>query len=67
MEAVPESVRQRVHQRHNLDQVAWQTVPAQEPATLDYFMSDYVSHLKHHLRQILGSRWDSAGAPDDGV
>ena len=54
MAAVPEPVRLRVHRRHNLDEIAWQTVPAEEPATLDYFMSDYVSHLKHHLRQILG-------------
>jgi hypothetical protein len=43
---------------HNLDEIAWKTVPAQEPATLDYFMRDYVGHLKHHVRQILGSGWD---------
>ena len=29
-----------------------QTVPADQPATLDYFMADYVDHLHHHLRQI---------------
>ncbi len=23
------------------------------PATLDYFMADYVAHLKHHLNQIV--------------
>ena len=56
MAAVPDAVRTRVHQRHNLDEIAWQTVPAEEPATLDYFMSDYVRHLEHHLRQILGPR-----------
>jgi hypothetical protein len=27
-------------------------VPAGTPATLDYFMRDYVLHLQHHLRQI---------------
>jgi hypothetical protein len=59
MAAVPESVRLRVHHRHNLDEIAWQTVPAEEPTTLDYFMRDYVSHLEHHLGQILGSQWDS--------
>jgi hypothetical protein len=59
MAAVPEPVRLRAHHRHNLDKIAWQTVPAEEPATLDYFMSDYVRHLEHHLRQILGSHWDS--------
>ena len=56
MAAVPDAVRTRVHHRHNLDEIAWQTVPAEEPATLDYFMSDYVRHLEHHLRQILGPR-----------
>ena len=55
MAAVPESVRLRVHHRHNLDEIAWQTVPREESTTLAYFMSDYVGHLKHHLRQIPGS------------
>jgi hypothetical protein len=58
MAAIPEPVRTREHHRHNLDQVAWQAVPKEEPATLDYFMEDYVGHLKHHLRQILGPNWD---------
>jgi hypothetical protein len=59
MAAVPEAVQLRVRHRHNLDEVAWQTVPADEPTTLDYFMSDYVRHLEHHVRQILGSQRDS--------
>ena len=67
MAAAPESARLRAHHRHNLDEIAWKTVPADEPATLDYFMSDYVSHLEHHLRQILGAGWDSARTPDDVV
>jgi hypothetical protein len=53
MSAVPESVRLRPHQRHNLDRIGWQPVPADQPATLDYLMRDYVGHLRHHLRQIL--------------
>lgn len=52
MAAVPAAVRDREHRRHNLHEIAWQTVPAGEPATLDYFMRDYVGHLQHHLRQI---------------
>jgi hypothetical protein len=52
MAAVPADVRTRVHRRHNLDQIAWQTVPADQPATLDYFMRDYVGHLEHHVAQI---------------
>ena len=39
--------------RHNLDQLAWQTVDTTQPTTLEYFMKDYVGHLKHHLRQLL--------------
>jgi hypothetical protein len=52
MAAVPPAVRHREHRRHNLHQIAWRTVPAESPATLDYFMRDYVGHLKHHLQQI---------------
>lgn len=52
MESVPEPLRLAPHTRHNLDQLAWQPVPRDQPATLDYFMADYVDHLKHHLRQI---------------
>ena len=28
-------------------------VPPHEPATLEYFMRDYIAHLRHHLRQVL--------------
>jgi len=52
MRATPEAVRQRSHTRHNLDQLAWKPIPSGEPATLDYFMRDYVDHLHHHVRQI---------------
>ena len=52
MAQVPADVARREHRRHNLDQIAWQTVPADQPATLAYFMRDYVGHLKHHLRQV---------------
>ena len=52
MENSPESVRKSPHTKHNLDKLAWRSVPADQPATLDYFMNDYVGHLKHHLAQI---------------
>jgi DinB family protein len=44
----------RPRTRHNLDQIAWQPVEPDQPATLEYFMRDYAAHMKHHLRQILG-------------
>jgi DinB family protein len=59
MEAVPDEIRLRPRHRHNLHQMAWQPVLETEPATLDYFMRDYVGHLKHHVRQILGPEWSA--------
>ena len=52
MENSPESVRNSPRVKHNLDKLAWKSVPANQPATLGYFMNDYVDHLKHHLSQI---------------
>ena len=52
MEATPDEVRLREHRRHNLDRVGWQPFAADRPATLDWFMRDYVGHLHHHLRQV---------------
>lgn len=37
---------------HNLDEIAWRTVPRDEPVTLEYFIRDYLDHMKHHLAQI---------------
>jgi hypothetical protein len=52
MEAVPKDERLRPRARHNLDEIAWKTVPRDEPSSLEYLMRDYVAHLKHHLAQI---------------
>lgn len=54
MESIPREIRDRKRTRHNLNQVAFHQIPADEPATLEYFMRDYVAHLEHHLAQILG-------------
>jgi hypothetical protein len=53
MAAVPDTTRTKPFTTHNLHQLAFKPVPESQPATLDYFMQDYVDHLKHHLRQIL--------------
>ncbi len=53
MEATPAEVMSAPRTRHNLHQLAWHPIPEDEPATLGYFMSDYVDHLEHHLQQIL--------------
>jgi hypothetical protein len=46
-----------VQARHNLDQVAFQVEQAVATPTLEFFMLDYVAHLEHHLRQVLGADW----------
>ena len=51
IESCPEPERTRPRVRHNLHRLAWRTVPEDEPATLEYFMRDYVGHLRHHLAQ----------------
>jgi hypothetical protein len=56
MESTPREQRLRPRTEHNLDELAWKQVPKQRSTTLDYFMADYVGHLKHHLAQILGDR-----------
>lgn len=58
MAAVPEGVRAKPQRRHNLDRVAWRPVASDVPTTLDYLMDDYVGHLRHHLKQVLGPAWD---------
>ena len=53
MDTYPADERTRLRARHNLDALAWKPVPRDTPVTLDYFMEDYVGHLKHHLNQIV--------------
>lgn len=57
MAAVPNEARTKPRRKHNLHQLASQPIPENTPATLDFFMRDYVGHLEHHLKQILGSEW----------
>lgn len=50
--AIPEATLMRARIRHNLDQIATRPVDKQDPTTLDYFVRDYLVHMKHHLDQI---------------
>ncbi len=52
VEQIPSEIGTRQRTRHNLDQIAWKTVATDKPVTLEYFVRDYVAHLKHHLSQI---------------
>jgi hypothetical protein len=42
---------ERPRERHNLHDVAFAPGARDQPATLAYFMRDYVAHLEHHLDQ----------------
>jgi Protein of unknown function (DUF664). len=53
MEATSSDVRDVPRARHNLQQLAWRSIAEDQPATLEYFMSNYVDHLEHHLAQIV--------------
>ena len=55
MSHAPAEVLRRERAAHTLDRIAFKTVPADRPTTLEYLMRDYVAHLKHHLRQIFAS------------
>lgn len=40
-------------QRHTLDKIAWKTVRADEPVSLEYLIRDYLAHLQDHVNQIV--------------
>ena len=52
MAAIPIEVRLKEHRLHNLHEIAMKPAPADQPASLEYLMRDYVEHLQHHLKQI---------------
>jgi len=64
MDAVPEPERLRPRARHNLAEIGWRASRV-EPGSLERLMGDYVDHLEHHLRQILGPLPVPAGAGAD--
>jgi hypothetical protein len=57
---MPRDTLTRLREKHNLDQVAWKTVDSTTPTTLEYFVRDYVGHMRHHLRQILGQEFGNS-------
>jgi hypothetical protein len=56
MKYAPEDTRTKLRQRHNLHQLASEQIKEDEPVTLEFFMRDYVDHMKKHLSQIFGNR-----------
>jgi len=49
---VPEDALTKPRACHNQNQIAFNLVDKNEPATLEYLIRDYVDHLRHHLNQI---------------
>ena len=49
---IPENVLTQPREKHSLDQIAFNAVDHNAPATLEYLIRDYLDHLKHHLDQI---------------
>lgn len=50
---IPAGLLKRQITDHNFHLIAFQTVPKGEPTSLAYFIDDYISHIEHHLGQIL--------------
>jgi hypothetical protein len=55
MSLIPEETRLKLCYKHNLHQIASETLSENEPVTLEWFMRDYVDHMKKHLGQIFGA------------
>jgi hypothetical protein len=52
IEAIPQERLSLQRSVHNLHEIGWNTVPREQPATLEYLIRDYLGHMKHHLAQI---------------
>jgi hypothetical protein len=49
---IPKDALTKARTKHTLDQIAFNLVDKNQPATLEYLIRDYVDHLRHHLNQI---------------
>lgn len=52
---IPESTLKQTRARHTLNTIAWQTIRADEPTTLEYLIGDYLNHLKAHVEQLFAA------------
>jgi len=55
IEVTPEEQRTKQRSKHNLHQIASDLLKEDEPVTLEWFMRDYLDHMKKHLGQIFES------------
>ena len=52
IEVTPGEQRTKLRDKHNLHQIASDALKEDEPVTLEWFMRDYLDHMKKHLAQI---------------
>ena len=52
IEQTPRADAEKKRAKHNLHQLAFKPLDQKEPATLAWFMDDYVDHLEHHMKQV---------------
>ncbi|MGD9489020.1 MAG: DinB family protein [Calditrichaceae bacterium] len=50
---IPDEILLKKRYNHNLDKIAWKTVPKNNQVTLQYFINDYFEHMNHHINQII--------------
>lgn len=43
--------------QHNYYRIGFKQIPEGQPATLSYLIEDYIVHMEHHLRQIIGDEY----------
>ncbi|MBC8029527.1 MAG: DinB family protein [Pyrinomonadaceae bacterium] len=55
IEVTPAEQRTKQRAKHNLHQIASDLLSEDEPVTLEWFMRDYLDHMKKHLGQIYES------------
>ena len=53
---MPADVLTKLRHKHNLDQISFVGVNPDEPSNMEYFIRDYVDHLRHHLGQIFSEK-----------
>jgi len=55
---IPESRLMQKKEVHNLDKVAFQKVPQGKAVSLNYFITDYINHMLHHLNAIFPGKFE---------
>jgi len=53
LHSIPEESLKKENSVHNFDRIAFKTVPQEQPASMFYFLADYIAHIEHHVSQII--------------